>query len=177
MPYENLWPGSCKELSGISYPRVVSKPRRQSALLWSTSELRNKTGQRTTVREVITGHAVTVLFFGSPCYRRSQAMAEHLKDLQAKCQELARSLAVIYVPLYTYRENSVEVEDDFLENHGDRDWWMMGYQSWESLEAKYMHQVCVVPTLVVVDREGGIVTESGQADLYNIKHDVLITWF
>ncbi|KAG8327508.1 hypothetical protein J6590_017940 [Homalodisca vitripennis] len=175
MPYENLWPESCKELSGISYPRVVNKPTRISPLLWSKAELQDKLGLRTTIREVIVSNQVTVLFFGSPSYEKNQEMVELLMKLQDKCQELERSLAIVYVPLYTYSESSIEVEDDFLENHGD--WWMMRYQSWESLEARYMHQVSVMPTLVVLDRGGNIVTECGQIDLYKMKNDVLITWF
>uniref|UniRef100_A0A1B6F3B2 Thioredoxin-like fold domain-containing protein n=1 Tax=Cuerna arida TaxID=1464854 RepID=A0A1B6F3B2_9HEMI len=175
MPYENLWPESCKELSGISYTRVVNKPKRLSPLLWSKAEIQDKMGVRTTVREVIVSHEVTVLFFGSPSYEKSLEMVELLKTLKEKCQELKRSLDIIYVPLYTYRENSIEVEDDFLGNHGD--WWTMKYQSWESLEARYMHEVCVVPTLVVLDKGGTIVTECGQNDLYKTKNDVLITWF
>lgn len=154
---------------------LVIKHQRKTPFLNSTVMVQSKTREKSTISDIITSNTATILFYGSPYYKKSQILTSRLKKLLEKGKKLDRRLDIVYIPLFTYHETVLEVEDDFFENHGN--WWMMGFQTWESVEAVYMHRVDVVPSLVVVDGAGGIITESGQNDITQFGNDVLITWF
>lgn len=154
---------------------LVHKRQRKTPFIYSTVKVQSKAGEKMMICDIISSNSVTVLFYGSPFYRASKLIASRLKKLLEKSKKLDLRLDIVYIPLYTYHETALNVDDDFLENHGN--WWMMGFQTWEATEAVYVHKVDVVPTLVVVDKEGGIITESGQNDLNQLGNNVFITWF
>lgn len=147
--------------------RKVTREPLITPLRWADHKLWRKDGSESTVGEVIANNAITLLLFGSPCYYECREMAHALRDMEYAPE-------VVYVPVYTYRELPHRVEQDFRDNHGD--WWRMGFQSLGAVEATYMCGVTVLPSLVVVNCRGEVVSSYGQLDLAKWGEGSVIAW-
>uniref|UniRef100_A0A1B6MCI9 Thioredoxin-like fold domain-containing protein n=1 Tax=Graphocephala atropunctata TaxID=36148 RepID=A0A1B6MCI9_9HEMI len=157
--------------------RLPSIEFRTTALIQYTALLTNKSRYTIPIRELIEFHNVTILFYGSPRSRHSVDVVAKLKGLAVAAETAGRTLAIVYIPLFTDYEGYDEIERDFDENHGN--WWMMRYMSDEATEATLMHDISDVnkPAVVIVDRHGLILAEIEHQDFTYISSDVLDKWF
>lgn len=168
-------PGLGNDLRSSRRTTISSSKARQSALFHFKSIVTSRSGRMSTIQEVTSSNPITLLFFGTPRNRESRELVQILKDIQQHGQRIGRNFDVIYIPLYTFEETREEVEEDFQKSHGD--WWIVPFMSRDAQEARYVHEVCVVPTVVVLDQNGFVITQCGQNDLREFGHNVLTTWF
>ena len=80
-------------------------------------------------------------------------------------------MEVIYVSSDNDEKN---FKTDFIIRQGP--WMAVPFKDPVATELKYKYNISSLPTLIVVNKEGDMITRSGREELENLGINVIVTW-
>ncbi|XP_030746974.1 nucleoredoxin-like protein 2 [Sitophilus oryzae] len=130
----------------------------------------SKDGSFHPVKNVLRNKKIVVYFFSSSAVNRPDLM-QKLRTVYQENLKRATGIEVIYV---SSDIDEAKFKYDYTIRQGP--WLAIPFKDPLADELRYFYGVSSLPMLVVVKKEGDIITKNGRQELESLGIDVIVTW-
>ncbi|KAL1518326.1 hypothetical protein ABEB36_001965 [Hypothenemus hampei] len=130
----------------------------------------SKDGSLHPIKNVLKKKRLLIYLFTASFVNRPEFM-QKLKNVYQENLKRNTGMEIIYVTSDTEEKN---FKHDFTIRQGP--WLAIPFKDTVAIELRYKYEISSLPTLVVVNKEGEIITRSGREELEKLGINVLVTW-
>ncbi|KAJ8971852.1 hypothetical protein NQ314_000514 [Rhamnusium bicolor] len=129
-----------------------------------------KDGQLHNVSHLLKSKKIIIYYF-SASWVQTSVLTEKLKYIYEENLKRNLGMEIIYVSSDT---DEKIFRHDYIEHHGA--WAAIPFKGIIADELRWMYDITCLPQLVVVKKDGEIITRRGKEELEKLGINVLVTW-